>query len=84
MSDATYNVFFLCTGNRAHSVLGEAVINKPGKGRFRASSAASRPTGEVHPMELSVLGGLDEMATRRKFREIGQGEGASTKAGVTR
>lgn len=58
MNDKIYNVLFLCTGNSARSILGEAVMNKLGKGRFKAYSAGSQPKGEVHPMALSVLNGL--------------------------
>ncbi len=58
MADKIYNVLFLCTGNSARSILGEAVMNKLGAGRFRAWSAGSQPKGEVHPMALSVLNGM--------------------------
>lgn len=58
MTDKTYNVLFLCTGNSARSILGEAILNKLGNGRFRAWSAGSMPKGQVHPMALSVLDGF--------------------------
>ncbi len=53
-----YNVLFLCTGNSARSVLGEAILNKVGAGKFRAYSAGSQPKGRVHPETLRLLESL--------------------------
>ena len=55
MSDKTYNVLFLCSANSARSIIAEVVLNELGKGRFKAYSAGSQPSGAVHPLTLQVL-----------------------------
>jgi arsenate reductase len=55
MSNRLYNVLILCTGNSARSILGEALINHWGRGKFVGYSAGSMPKGAVHPIALQLL-----------------------------
>ena len=78
MSDKIYNVLFLCSGNSARSIIAEVVLNELGKGRFKAFSAGSQPSGAVHPMTLQVLQaqGYDTSTLRSKSWDEFAGPGA--------
>jgi arsenate reductase (thioredoxin) len=80
MTKRGYNVLFLCTGNSARSIIGEAILNKMGAGNFRAYSAGSQPKGQINPNTIQLLQGLgyDTSAYRSKswdeFARAGQPE----------
>lgn len=59
MFDRPLNALFLCTGNSARSILGEAILNHDGAGLFKAYSAGSNPTGTVNPWGIHTLRTLE-------------------------
>lgn len=57
-NDRVYKVLLVCSANSARSLIAEALLNRDGRGRFRAYSAGSRPKRKPHPMALDLLASL--------------------------
>src|SRR4029078_6671497 len=58
MAEKIFNVLFLCSGNTARSIMAEAILNKEGRGKFRAFRGGSSPKGAVNPEATRVLKNL--------------------------
>jgi protein-tyrosine-phosphatase/DNA-binding transcriptional ArsR family regulator len=59
-----FNVLFLCTHNSARSIMAEAILNRVGRGRFRAWSAGSRPARRPLPQVIAMLSALGHDVSR--------------------
>lgn len=68
MTDKTYNVLFLCTGNSARSIMAEAILNVLGHGRFKAYSAGSHPSGQVQPMARQLVEAIGYDASQARSK----------------
>lgn len=70
-----YNILFLCTGNSARSILGEALATTLSHGRFIGYSAGSKPKKFVHPIALKLARGMGyplELLRSKTWDEFGR------------
>lgn len=70
----SYNILFLCTGNSARSILGEALATTLSHGRFIGYSAGSKPKAFVHPFALKLareMGYPLELLRSKTWEEFG-------------
>jgi arsenate reductase len=70
-----YNILFLCTGNSARSILGEALATTLSHGRFIGYSAGSSPRGEVHPIARELIKAMGyplELLRSKSWDEFGR------------
>lgn len=72
MTAPAYNVLFPCTGNSARNILAESILNREGKGRFKAYSAGSQPKGEVHPYAVDLLEKMNRPVDGQRSKDWGE------------
>ena len=65
-------IVFLCTGNSCRSIMAEYLLEELSKGKWKARSAGSRPTGQPHPLALQVLSeiGIDASAATSQHIDV--------------
>lgn len=68
MTDQTYNVLFICTGNSARSIFAETLLRHAGRGRFNVYSAGTKPSSQLNPFAVELLAskGFDTSDLRAK------------------
>jgi arsenate reductase len=72
-----YNILFLCTGNSARSILGEALATTLSHGRFIGYSAGSIPKAYIHPIALKLareMGYPLELLRSKSWDEFGRAD----------
>ncbi len=67
-----FNVLFLCTRNSARSIMAEALLEKIGKGRFRAYSAGSDPAEAPMQQVLDRLGRLGHDVAHLRSKSLNE------------
>jgi protein-tyrosine-phosphatase/DNA-binding transcriptional ArsR family regulator len=72
-----FNVLFLCTQNSARSIIAEALLEKIGRGRFRAYSAGSEPAAAPLPEVLDRLKVLGHDVSRLRSKSWDEFKGAN-------
>lgn len=80
------NILVLCTGNSARSILLEYILRTQSDERVQSFSAGSKPSGQVHPQSLRLLGalGIDTSGARSKsWDEFGAADAPPMDAVIT-
>ena len=70
-----FNVLFLCTQNSARSIMAEALLEKIGRGRFRAYSAGAEPARVPLPEVIERLKALGHDTTELRCKSWNEFKG---------
>ena len=70
-----FNVLFLCTQNSARSIMAEALLEKLGRGRFRAYSAGAEPAQRPLPEVIERLKALGHETSQLRCKSWNEFKG---------
>jgi ArsR family transcriptional regulator, arsenate/arsenite/antimonite-responsive transcriptional repressor / arsenate reductase (thioredoxin) len=76
MSDRTYSVLFICTGNSARSIFAESILRKMAGDRFEVFSAGTRPQSELNPMAVEMLRSKGHDISGLRAKNVSEFQGA--------
>lgn len=65
------NVLFLCTHNSCRSIIAQGLLEHYGKGKFKAYSAGSLPSGKVNSKAIEILKKNKIKANYNSFKSKG-------------
>ncbi|GFE50039.1 ArsR family transcriptional regulator [Roseobacter cerasinus] len=72
MTDTTYNVLFICTGNSARSIFAEAILRDLEGGRFKVFSAGTNPGSKLNPLAVEMLKGKGHDTSLLRSKHISE------------
>lgn len=72
MTDTTYNVLFICTGNSARSIFAESILRDLEGSRFNAYSAGTTPGSELNPLAVEMLKSKDHDISLLRSKHISE------------
>ncbi len=75
MSDKTYNVLFICTGNSARSIFAESLLRDEGGDRFNVFSAGTKPYSELNPFAVEMLQDKGHDTSVLRSKNVGEFQG---------
>jgi protein-tyrosine-phosphatase len=75
MSARKFRVLFICTGNSARSIFGEAILRHEAGDRLEAHSAGTRPSSELNPFAVEMLRGKGHDISPLRAKNVAEFQG---------
>jgi len=76
MTDRSFNVLFVCTGNSARSIIAETILRDRMRDRFTAYSAGTAHRSKLNPFAVEMLASKDHDVSLLRSKNIAEFQGA--------